>query len=187
METAIAIVLGIIVLALIGAGLVFVLRKRRTDKLRSRFGPEYARAVEEAGGQRQEAEARLQKREERVERFAIHPLNPADRERYTTAWHRVQTQFVDDPKGAITSADELLRDVMSARGYPVSDFEQRSADLSVDHPVVVQNYRTAHDISVRHARGEAGTEDLRRAMLCYRALFDELVGEREKARAETGS
>src|SRR5207248_5072676 len=99
-------------------------------------------------------------------------------------WQRVQKQFVDDPKGAITAADGLLTEVMAARGYPVGDFEQRSADLSVDHPVFFFKQKTAYEIAVRHSRGQASTEDLRQAMLRYRALFDELAGELEKAAAE---
>jgi hypothetical protein len=184
METTIAIILGVvIVLVLIAVG-YFLLRKRKTERLQSKFGPEYGRTVHEAGGETQKAEARLEQREKRVESFAVHPLAPADRERYGKKWQSVQKEFVDDPKGAIGAADELLTEVMAARGYPVGDFEQRSADLSVDHPVVVQNYRTAHKIAVSHARGQASTEDLRQAMLCYRALFDELVGELEQAAAE---
>ena len=116
--------------------------------------------------------------------FAIRPLAASDRERYIASWHKIQTEFVDDPKNSVTQADQLLGDVMSTRGYSVSEFEQRSADISVDHPLVVENYRAAHEIAVRHAAGQASTEDLRQAMIHYRTLFDELVGEPEMARAK---
>jgi len=176
METSVAIILRVVaVFAVLAIAIVF-LRKRSADRLRLRFGPEYERAVVETGGRRK-AEAELHQREKRVHGFAIKPLTSAERERYMPAWLEIQTQFVDDPKAAVVGADQLLSEVMGNRGYPVGDFEQRSADLSVDHPVVVQNYRTAHDIAVRDAQGEASTEELRQAMLCYRALFRELVGE----------
>lgn len=168
--------LGVIVIALGIAALILFMKRRRTVGLRSRFGPEYNRTVEETHGQ-QEAEAQLISRQKRVAAFAIHPLKVADRGRYAESWRMIQVEFVDNPKRAVTHADELLNDVMSARGYPVSDFDQRSADLSVHHPVVVQNYRAANEITLRHERGDAGTEDLRQAMIHYRALFDDLIGE----------
>ena len=132
-------------------------------------------------------EAGLQEREKRVERFAIRPLAPSDRDRCVASWRKVQAQFVDDPKSSVSEADRLLGDVMSTRGYSVSDFEQRSADISVNHPLVVENCRAAHEIAVRHARGEASTEELRQAMIHYGTLFDELVGEPEAARAKAAS
>lgn len=178
METNIAIVIGVVVgLALLAVTMLF-LRKRSADKLRLRFGPEYERAVEEAGG-RQKAIAQLHQREKRVRRLAIKPLTDAEREHYVPAWKDIQAQFIDDPKVAVLGADQLLGEVMAHRGYPVGDFEQRSADLSVDYPIAVQNYRTAHDIAVRDAHGEASTEDLRQALLCQRALFRELTGQSE--------
>jgi hypothetical protein len=152
------------------------MRKRSADRLRLRFGPEYERTVEAAGG-RHKAQAELQQRQKRVRSFAIKSLTSEEREPYTPLWAEVQTQFVDDPRRAVIGADQLLAEVMTRRGYPAGDFEQRSADISVDHPVVVQNYRTAHDISLRDANGEASTEDLRQAMLYYRALFRDLVGQ----------
>ena len=174
METNIAIVLGVVVmLALVATAIVF-LRKRSADRLRLRFGPEYERTVEAAGG-RHKAQAELQQRQKRVRSFAIKSLTSEEREHYLPLWEEVQTQFVDDPKAAVVAADQLFSEVMTHRGYPAGDFERRHADLSVDHPVAVQNYRTAHDISVRE--GEANTEDLRQAMLSYRALFRELVGQ----------
>jgi hypothetical protein len=177
METNTVIVMGVVVaaLALLAVAIAF-LRKRSGDKLRLRFGPEYERAVAETGGRRK-GEAELHQREKRVQGFAIKPLTSAQRERYMPLWTEIQTQFVDDPKAAVVGADQLLSEVMEHRGYPVADFDQRSADLSVDHPVVVQNYRTAHDIAVRDPQDEASTEELRQAMLCYRALFQELTGE----------
>jgi hypothetical protein len=183
--TVLVIILSVIIIGVAGAALIF-LRKRKTKRLRSRFGPEYARAVQESGGRRR-GEAGLQEREKRVEGFAIRPLAPSDRERCVASWRKVQAQFVDDPKSSVTEADRLLGDVMSTRGYSVSDFEQRSADISVNHPLVVGNYRAAHEIAVRHARGEASTEDLRQAMIHYRTLFDELIGEPEVARAKAAS
>jgi len=160
----------------VAVGLALFLMNRRTQHLKSRFGPEYTRAVEDTGG-RLKAESALREREKRVQALSIHALSSNDRSRYLAQWQKVQTQFVDDPRGSIAAADELLGDVMSTRGYPVADLEQRSADLTVDHPVVVENYRAAHAIAARPDQGEAATEDLRQAMIHYRALFDELVGE----------
>ena len=182
--TQIAIVSAIAVMVAAGIAIWLFTRNRRTERLRTRFGPEYARVVQESGGRRQ-GEAGLQEREKRVEGFAIRPLAPSDRELYVGSWHKVQAQFVDDPKSSVTDADKLLGDVMSARGYSVSDFEQRSADISVDHPLVVENYRAGHEIAVRN--GQASTEELRQAMIHYRTLFDELVGEPEMARAKAAS
>jgi hypothetical protein len=184
--TQIAIVIAVVVMVIVGMAIWLFVGKRRTGRLQTRFGPEYARAVQDSGGRRQ-GEAGLQEREKRVEGFAIRPLAPSDRELYLASWRRVQAQFVDDPKSSVAQADQLLGDVMSSRGYSVSDFERRSADISVDHPVVVENYRAAHEIAIRHARGQAGTEDLRQAMIHYRTLFDELVGEPEMARAKAAS
>ena len=184
-ELALIIGLAVIVIAGIAAWLFF--RKRRTRKLRTKFGgAEYDRAVKEDGNRRH-AEAGLKERTERVESLNIRPLAPGDRTRFVESWSRVQARFVDGPGGAVTEADQLLRDVMSTRGYPVSDFEQRAADISVDHPLVMENYRTAHAIAVRQTQGQANTEDLRQAMIHYRTLFEELVGEPEIARAKTAT
>jgi LPXTG-motif cell wall-anchored protein len=173
--TILIVVVGLAVLL----GLVALLvQTRRRKALQDRFGPEYERTVEERGGRRK-AEAELQDRARRVEAFAIKPLRPGDRERYIRSWTQVQADFVDNPKVAVGRADELLSEIMAARGYPVGDFEQRSADLSVDHPVVVQNYRAGHEIAMRQAGGRAGTEDLRQAMIHYRALFEDLVSDAE--------
>jgi hypothetical protein len=183
--TQMAIVIALAVAVVAGITILLLIRKRRTERLRTRFGPEYARAVQESGGRRQ-GEAGLQQREKRVEGLAIRRLAPNDREVYIASWRKIQEQFVDDPKSSVTQADQLLGDVMSARGYSVSDFEQRSADISVDHPLVVDNYRAAHEIVVR-AHGQANTEDLRQAMIHYRTFFDELVGEPEMAHAKAAS
>jgi len=167
------IIVAAIVAVLVVAG-ILLMQRRRTEQLQSRFGPEYERALKEKGD-KAKAEAELQEREKRVEKLAIRPLDPAQRERFTGEWQRVQAEFVDDPEHSIKDADILLQDVMTARGYPVQDFEQVAADVSVDHPGVVQHFRTAHDIAVRHGRGEGDTEDLRKAMINYRALFEDLV------------
>ncbi len=165
----IAVVLLVIVLAVLIAA-----RRRRTAALRSRFGPEYDQTVDAAGSPRK-AETELLAREKRVATFEIRPLSADARERYRTDWQAIQARFVDDPTEAANDAHELVTEVMRARGYPVSDFDQQAADLSVEHPVVVQHYRGAHDIALRHRDGTATTEDLRQAMVHLRALFDELV------------
>jgi hypothetical protein len=154
------------------------MRARRSQKLKQRFGPEYDRVAADAPSRR-EAESDLRERERRRDELDIRPLDPRDRDRYRVRWQDVQAEFVDDPAGAVTNADRLIQEVMHARGYPVDDFDQRSADLSVDHPHVVENYRAAHGIAVAHERGKAGTEDLRIAVKHYRALFDELVESRD--------
>jgi hypothetical protein len=159
-------------------------RARRTRTLREGFGPEYDRTVADAPSKR-EAEAELAERQKRRDELDVEPLEPAARERYTEEWQATQARFVDDPGGAITEADVLIQRVMRERGYPVEDFEQRAADVSVDHPEVVNNYRAAHAISIAHERERASTEDLRVAMQHYRSLFDELLGEtRQPAGAE---
>jgi hypothetical protein len=181
-QIAIIIAVAVMVVAVISIGL-FV-RKRRTGRLRTQFGgAEYTRAMKE-GGSRRKAEAVLDERVERVEGLHIRPLAPGDRARFVESWGRVQVRFVDGPGGAVTDADQLLGDVMSTRGYPVSDFEQRAADISVDHPLVLENYRAAHQSALRQTQGQASTEDLRQAMIHYRTLFEELVREPELARAK---
>jgi hypothetical protein len=181
----IAIFIAIAVVIAAGVAISVVVRKRRTARLRNQFGgAEYTRAVRE-GGSQQKAEAALDGRTERVERLHIRPLGAGDRARLIETWGRVQARFVDGPGGAVTDADQLLGDVLSTRGYPVGDFEQRAADISVDHPLVLENYRAAHDSALRQARGQASTEDLRQAMIHYRTLFEELVVEPEIARAHS--
>ena len=185
MQIAIAIAVVMVVLA--GIAVWLFIRKRRTERLRTQFGgAEYTRTVKQ-GGSRRQAETVLDKRAERVEGLHIRPLGPGDCARFVESWRRVQARFVDGPGGAVTEADQLLGDVMSTRGYPMSDFEQRAADISVDYPLVLENYRSAHEIAIRQTRGQASTEELRQAMIHYRTLFDELVAEPEMARAKAAS
>ncbi|MGA6984977.1 MAG: hypothetical protein WBZ01_02890 [Terriglobales bacterium] len=165
------------VATLIAAVLVWLYARKRTNTtadLRKKFGPEYDRAVLVHGAGRK-AEAKLEDREKRVDKFNIRDLDPIEHERFLKRWESVQSRFVDSPKGAVTEADDLVSSVMKARGYPVSDFEQRAADISVDHPRVVENYRSAHEIALRVGKNAATTEDLRTAMIHYRSLFEELV------------
>ena len=166
-------VIGLIVVAAIA---VLAMRKRRSQKLRERFGPEYDRVVSREGNVRK-AEDVLAFRQKRREKFHLRPLSPADKSSFGGQWNVVQNQFVDDPKGAVTQADTLVGRVMEARGYPMGEFDQRAADISVDYPEVVENYRAAHDIALRHSRGQASTEDLRKAMVHYRTLFQQLLAQ----------
>ena len=166
--------IAVAVVAVLAVGAWLFLQRRQSEHLRSRFGPEYEHEVEEKGSRRK-AEAELAGREKRVKKLEIRPLEPAAREGFRHRWTEVQAQFVDAPPRAVSEADDLLGEVMRTRGYPVSDFEQSAGDISVDHPEVVKHYRAGHDIAVRHERGEASTEELRQAMIHYRALFDELV------------
>jgi hypothetical protein len=184
LSPAMLILIAGLVLA-IGIALWIYIRKERTRKLRSKFGPEYDKAIGEHRD-RGHAESELRKRAARVAKFNIHPLEAGDRSRYTEDWRREQSLFVDDPRGAVTHADTLVQDVMRRRGYPVGDFDQNATDLSVDHPRVVENYRVAHEIALRESQGVGNTEDLRKAMVSYRALFEDLlvetVDEPEEAR-----
>jgi len=148
--------------------------RRRTERLRQQFGPEYQRTLRDADSRR-DAEAELQSREERRQQLSIRALSPAARQRYLESWRNVQAQFVDDPRGAVATADTLIQSVMAERGYPVEDFDQRAADVSVDHPEVVANYREGHRLAQASADGGDSTEDLRQAMRHYRALFEELL------------
>ena len=172
------VVIAVIVMAVIVAAVIAFItsHKRRSQKLRERFGPEYDRVMRQEGDTRK-AEGVLQFREKRRETFSIRPLPAADRSSFAVRWNELQARFVDDPRGAVTVADSLVTDVMQARGYPIGEFEQRAADLSVDYPLIVDNYRAAHDIAIRHSEGKATTEDLRQAMVHYRALFQELLAE----------
>jgi hypothetical protein len=174
MNNAVIIVLVVALIIVIGVAIWMYLQKRRTDTLRSDFGPEYDRALHEHHDQR-EAERELEQRRERVAALHIQPLPAAERDRFAEEWRSVQAQFVDDPNGATEAADELVGRVMETRGYPVGDFEQRAADVSVDHPDVIENYRAAHAIAVRNKRQGVDTEDLRQAMKHYRALFEDLL------------
>ncbi len=175
MTTQLMLVLIICAVVIAAAVVWLAVRKRRSDELRRRFGPEYDRTVREARTVAQ-GEAMLVERQQRVERLNIRPLSAEDRRRFSVAWRDIQTRFVDDPKGAIVDADRLVGEVMNTRGYPVTDFDRRVEDISVDHPNVVMNYRAAHDIVLDHGRGRASTEDLRQAMVHFRALFNDLLG-----------
>ena len=169
----IGIIVVVVIIAIVAAIVVHE-RRKKTQHLRSRFGTEYDRTVLERGSERT-AEAALAAREQRVNALPIRDLAPAERERFVTDWQIVQVRFVDHPRGSVIEADELVAALMNARGYPVADFEQRAADISVNHPRVVDNYRSAHAIAQRLSGTEPTTEDMRTAMLQYRALFDELL------------
>jgi hypothetical protein len=173
-------ILALIVAAILVVVVVAIIAttRRRKEALQKRFGTEYERAVRESGSER-EAQAALEQREKRVEKFNIRKLEPAERQRFADRWRVVQSRFVDDPRGAVIDADDTVASVMGACGYPMADFEQRAADLSVDHAHVVDNYRAAHEIAVRHRQGQATTEDLRQAMIYYRSLFEDLLDRRK--------
>jgi hypothetical protein len=175
-----AAIVGILVALVVVGGVVWFLmgQRRRTEALQARYGPEYSRTVSEVGDQRR-AEEELLKRQERVEHLEIKPLLADQRDLFGQRWRSVQAMFVDDPGGAVSRADDLVEEVMKARGYPVADFDQRAADLSVHHAHVIENYRGARDIAERHRRGVASTEDLRQAMVFYRELFEDLLEDRE--------
>lgn len=174
MDTRMLVVLiGVVAILLVTAA-VMILRRRKSEQLKQRFGTEYDRAVQEQGDPRR-AETVLEERTKRVETFSLRSLSPADREAYAIEWSAVQRRFVDDPAAAVGSADRLVSRVMTDRGYPMSDFAQRAEDISVSYPTVVQNYRGAHDIHLKNEEGTATTEELRRAMVHYRSLFDELL------------
>lgn len=185
MSTTALIFLAVIaVVALIAIALL--LKNRRSQKLKSRFGPEYGRAIEESGNKNR-AEAKLEKLEKRVQSFHLSSLSASARSEFIAEWQRIQSRFVDDPQGALAEADQLIQKMMAVRGYPTVDFEQRAADISVDHPLVVEHYRAGHEIALRHSQGKANTEDMRQAMIHYRALFTDLVGEPEMARVATSA
>lgn len=168
------IIAAIVVIAIVIVA-TMATKRARSARLQRRFGPEYERTLR-SSGDRAQTERELAAREERVKRFHIEELPAGARDRYMEEWRTVQTRFVDQPQAAVTEADHLVENVMRDRGYPLDEFEQRVADLSPDHPVVVQNYRAAHAIASRSERGEASTEDLRQAMVHYRTLFTDLLG-----------
>jgi hypothetical protein len=166
--------IAIVLIILVAVALYLRKRRKTTEGLRARFGPEYDQAVLTHGSERK-AEAKLADRETRVEGLKIRELGATERERFIADWRGVQSRFVDHPKGAVTEADELVSALLKARGYPVADFDQRAADISVNHPRLVEYYRSAHGVALRVGKDEASTEDLRNAMIQYRSLFDELV------------
>ena len=173
---AAVVIVAIIVIAIVAS------KRAQSARLQRRFGSEYDRTVQ-TSGDRAAAERELASREARVRKFHIEELPAGARDRYTEEWRTVQTRFVDEPRAALNQADKLVANVMRDRGYPMENFEQRVADISPDHPDVVENYRAAHDIAARSERGEVSTEDLRQAMVHYRTLFDDLLGTNERTRS----
>ena len=174
MDTTTIIILALVVLAVIGGAAWLWNRRQQTEQLREKFGSEYDYTVSKVGDQRQ-AEAELEKREERVEALEIQALSPEERSRFLERWKETQARFVDEPAQAVNDADRLIQEAMMESGFPVADFEQRAADISVMHPGVVSDYRAAHEIAMNNERGEASTEDLRQAMVHYRSLFEDLL------------
>jgi hypothetical protein len=181
--TATGIVLIVLAVAVIAVLGWYLARERRSQRLRSRFGPEYEFATREFGN-RTKAEDALAAREKRMEKIHVRPLSHEDHVRFADRWHDVQAHFVDDPAVSIDEADRLVIEVMKARGYPMSEFEHRAEDLSVDHPHVVRNYRAAHEVARRQQSGQASTEELRQALVYYRDLFDELLEARPVGHTE---
>jgi hypothetical protein len=175
MDTRIVIAVVAIVAILVAVAVALIARRRKSEQLKQHFGSECDRTVVQQHGDSRRAEAALAERETRVETLPLRALSPIDREAYAMEWATVQRRFVDDPSAAVGTADRLVNRVMIDRGYPMTDFEQRAADISVSYPAVVQNYRAGHDIVMRHADGQTTTEDLRQAMVHYRSLFDELL------------
>ncbi|MBV9010317.1 MAG: hypothetical protein JO354_14310 [Verrucomicrobia bacterium] len=171
-----AILLLVLIVVVIAVGVFLFLQRRRSDALRQKFGPEYQRAVGQFGDERK-AEAELAAREKRVRGLNIRALTSEEHDRFTQAWKQAQARFVDEPSQAAGEADTLVKELMQTRGYPIGDFEQRAADISVDHPNVVNNYRAARDIALRNNAGKATTEDIRQAMVYYRSLFEELLAQ----------
>lgn len=166
---------AIIVIVVVVLALAWLLgRRMRTTRLRKRFGPEYDRAVGDAGSRRA-AEHDLEDRQARRDNLEVVPLEVRARDRYLQEWRLVQARFVDSPSEATRSADQLINEVMRERGYPVEDFEQRASDISVDHPQVVDDYRAAHTVAEANERSQATTEDLRQALVHYRSLFEDLL------------
>jgi len=168
------VIAALVLLALLAVAAWLWNRQQRSRRLEQRFGPEYEHALHRHGD-RAKAEAELRERERRVEKLEIVPLAPADAERFSQAWRALQGRFIDNPQGSLMEADRLVRELMLRRGYPMGDFERRAADISVHHPAVVDHYRAAQAIAQRDHRGEADTEALRKAVVHYRALFDDLL------------
>jgi hypothetical protein len=181
MTTTTLVLVAIVIAVIVGALAWMYIERQRRAHLQARFGPEYEHTVKRVGDPRR-AEAELAEREKRVASYHIRELNPDERDRFGARWREVQAKFVDDPAAAVIEADLLVTEVMSTRGYPMNDFDRRAEDLTVDHPNVVENYRQARDIARRHSRGEASTEDLRQAVVNYRALFSTLLEEHHPVR-----
>ena len=183
--TTLWLIIAVVAIVIIAAAWV-TMSRRRSRRLRERFGTEYDHAVHTERNVRR-AEAALEAREQRVEALHIRSLAAEDAARFDATWRAIQVRFVDDPKGAVSEADRLVGEVMTARGYPLGEFEQRVADISVDHPDVVINYRAAREIALQHARGQASTEDLRQAMVHYRSLFRDLLETGEPREVSRGA
>ena len=164
---AVVVILGVIL------GLIFS-RRNRSKQLHEKFGPEYDRTVQTMGGEKK-AQTELNERQKHVKTLDIRPLSVNERDRYLAEWTAVQSKFVDEPGKAIIDADRLIMEVMQLRGYPVSDFDQRAADISVKYPALVSNYRGAREIAIKNKENTANTEELRQALIYYRSLFDELL------------
>ena len=179
MDAWVWILIAVVVVAAVVVGGVAAARRRRSTQLQEGFGPEYERVVDETGDRRA-AERELEERRRRRDKLEIHTLSGATREVYAGEWQLVQERFVDDPVGAVRAGDDLVARLMAERGYPMDDFEQRADDVSVDHPDVVQNYREGHRLVEEHRSGRGSTEDLRQAMVHYRALFDELLADADR-------
>jgi hypothetical protein len=185
MDAQILTIVAIVIIILAALGIWYYIRQRDSERLKQRFGPEYDQAVNQFRS-KERAEADLKKREARVRKYEIISLPRAERARYKETWMALQSRFVDQPQAAVTDANELLQEVMERCGYPLANFEQSAADLSVDHPRVVDNYRAAHRIAERNKRGAADTEELRQALVYYRELFQDLLenGDRRDRSAE---
>jgi hypothetical protein len=177
---------GAVAVILVAVAVWFFVRGKQSDKLHERFGPEYDRTVSKFGS-RSKGESELKAREKRVERLDIVPLEPKEAARFGEAWGLLQNRFVDNPAWTVTEAEHLVRELMQKRGYPMGDFERRADDISVDHPDVVANYRSAQAIASRDRSGPGDTEELRKAVVHYRALFDDLLEVRKPAAGETGA
>jgi hypothetical protein len=174
--STLTVIILVIALVAIAVGVMMYVQRERTRKLRGQFGPEYDRLATNQGNRK--AEQELLNRQKRLEKLHIRELNQGEIDRYANEWRNVQTRFVDSPREAVAEADRLIGEVMETRGYPMADFEQRAADISVDHPHLVENYRTAHFIAGRDRVGKATTEDLRQAMVHYRELFEDILSAR---------
>lgn len=179
MDTPVLIAILVAVLA-IAAAAWFWWQARSRHMMKERFGPEYERTVREYGDESKAVTA-LGRRQERISKYNIRALSARERQDFANNWRAVQGRFVDEPRIAVRDADALVCRLMETRGYPMSDFDRRAEDISVDHPHVVQNYRAAHKVATADAAGVASTEDLRRALVCYRALFDELLEDQPPA------
>ena len=183
MDTWVWIVIAVVAAIVLLAVVLGAMRTRRSRSLQDRFGNEYDRTVEQAGGKR-EAEKELIEREKRHDALDLRPLSPQQRDRYVQEWETTQGRFVDDPSGAVAEADRLVQRVMKDRGYPVDDFDQRAADISVEHPELVEKYRTAHGVAQKSEQGQASTEELRHSVRHYRAVFAELLEVRDENEVE---